>query len=39
VIGPVDELRKKQLHWVHVSPTWGHVRRDATLKKLQQLFY
>ena len=39
VIGPDEELRKLILDWVHNSPTGGHAGRDATLKKLQRLFY
>lgn len=39
VIGPDQELRDKILRWVHNSPTGGHAGRDATVKKIQQLFY
>lgn len=39
VIGPDKDLRSKILSWVHNSPTGGHAGRDATLKKVQQLFY
>ena len=39
VIGPNADLKATILNWVHSSPTGGHAGRDATLKKLQQLFY
>jgi len=32
-------LRAKLLHWVHSSPLGGHSGRDATLKRLKQIFY
>ena len=39
VIGPDANLKIIILNWVHSSPTGGHAGRDATLKKLQQIFY
>ena len=39
VVGADDSLKTKLLHWVHSSPLGGHSGRDATLKKLKQLFY
>ena len=39
LVGPDDDLKGIILCWVHNSPTGGHAGRDATLKKLQQLFY
>jgi len=33
------DLRKKILEWMHTSPQGGHSGRDATLKRLKQLFY
>jgi len=38
VVGPDQDLRDLILSWVHNSPTGGHAGRDATIKKLQQLF-
>ena len=39
VMGLDQELRALILSWVHNSPTGGHAGRDATVKKLQQMFY
>ena len=39
VVGPDEELKAIILNWVHSSPTGGHAGRDATIKKLQQMFY
>ena len=39
VVGADDSLKTKLLHWVHSSPLGGHSGRDATLKKLKQLFH
>jgi len=39
VVGRNKDLRSKILHWVHTSPQGGHSGRDATLKRLKQLFY
>ena len=39
MVGPDSNLRNNILSWVHNSPTGGHAGRDATLKKVQQLFY
>ena len=38
VVGPYQDLRAIILSWVYNSPTGGHAGRDATIKKLQQLF-
>ena len=39
VVKADDSLKAKLLHWVHSSTLGGHSGRDATLKKLKQLFY
>jgi len=39
VVGPDQDLRNLILSWIHNSPTVGHAGRDATIKKLQQLFF
>ena len=39
VVGDDADLRKSFLHWVHTSPQGGHSGRDATLKRLKQLFF
>ena len=39
VIGADVELRAKLLRWTHTSPVGGHSGRDATLKRLKQLFF
>jgi len=39
VVGLDEVLRSKILQWVHTSPQGDHSGRDATLKRLKQLFY
>jgi len=39
VVGFDDTLKTIILQWVHASPQGGHSGRDATLKRLKQLFY
>jgi len=39
VVGYDEELRYKILQWVYTSPQGGQSGKDATLKRLKQLFY
>jgi len=39
VVGADPSLKAKLLQWMHTSPVGGHTGRDATLKRLKQLFY
>jgi len=39
VIGVDVELKAKLLRWAHTSHVGGHLGRDATLKRLKQLFF
>lgn len=39
VVGADFQLRTKSLNWHHNAPGGGHSGRDATLKRLQTLFY
>ena len=39
VVGPDEALRQQLLQWMHDSPFGGHSGRQATLKRLQRLFY
>ena len=39
VVGNDPALKLLILQWVHSSPTGGHFGRDATMKKLRNLFF
>ena len=39
VVRPNEGLRQQLLQWMHDSPFGGHSGRQATLKRLQRLFY
>lgn len=39
MIGASSDLKLKILQWMHASPSGGHSGRDATLKRVKQLFF
>jgi len=39
VVGAEPIIKSKLFQWMHTSSTGGHLGRDATLKRLKQLFF